>query len=205
MSLQESVTVRNCKLDAQVYGSINGAGSTIAAWVASTSYTALTSWVTNGGNVYLCTTSGTSAGSGGPTTTSSNITDNTAHWTYIGPAAVGPAPTLTLYNGTEPATCATALSGNTVIATGTLPAAWLNAASSGSKTLNGTWTLTGQSGAGSGTAPTFFRILDAASNVHYQGTVTATGGGGDMTLNNTSIANGQSITISSFTLSAANS
>jgi hypothetical protein len=35
-----------------------------------------------------------------------------------------------------------------------------------------------------------------------QGTITATGGGGDMTLDNTSIASGQQVTITSFTLSA---
>ena len=35
-----------------------------------------------------------------------------------------------------------------------------------------------------------------------QGTITATGGGGDMTLDNTSIASAQQVTITSFTLSA---
>jgi hypothetical protein len=35
-----------------------------------------------------------------------------------------------------------------------------------------------------------------------QGTVTATGGGGDMTLDNTSFAVGQQVNITSFTLTA---
>jgi hypothetical protein len=34
--------------------------------------------------------------------------------------------------------------------------------------------------------------------------VTATGGGGDMTLDNTSIASGQKVTITTFTISAGN-
>ena len=42
--------------------------------------------MTNSGNAYVCITSGTSASSGGPTTTSNNITDGTAHWQYLGAA-----------------------------------------------------------------------------------------------------------------------
>jgi hypothetical protein len=37
-----------------------------------------------------------------------------------------------------------------------------------------------------------------------QGTVTATGGGGDMTVNNTSFALGQTFTVTGFTLTAGN-
>ncbi len=44
--------------------------------------------VTANGNVYRCITAGTTAGSGtGPATTGSDITDNTAHWAYVGPVA----------------------------------------------------------------------------------------------------------------------
>jgi TP901-1 family phage major tail protein len=39
--------------------------------------------VANGGNVYKCITAGTSASSGGPSGTSADITDGTAHWKYI--------------------------------------------------------------------------------------------------------------------------
>lgn len=118
---------------------------------------------------------------------------------------VGTAPIMRIYNGTEPATCATALSGNTLLAEGTLPSDWQANASAGSKAKSGTWTLTGQSGAGAGTAGTFFRIYDStATTCHLQGTVTASGGGGDLTLDNNSIANGQTITVSTFTLTAGN-
>lgn len=54
-----------------------------AAWVNGTAYV-LGDRVTNGGNSYHCITAGTSAGSGGPTTTSLDITDNTAHWLFLG-------------------------------------------------------------------------------------------------------------------------
>jgi hypothetical protein len=46
-----------------------------------------------------------------------------------------------------------------------------------------------------------FRIKQGAT-CHLQGTVTATGGGGDMTLDNVTIATGQQVTITAFTLTA---
>ncbi len=52
------------------------------AWTPSTAYTVGTR-VTNAGNVYSCITAGTSAASGGPTTTASDITDGTVHWQYV--------------------------------------------------------------------------------------------------------------------------
>lgn len=120
-------------------------------------------------------------------------------------STIGTSPILRLYNGTPPATPDTALSGNTLLAEGTLPSDWMAAASGGTKAKSGTWTLTGQSGAGSGTAATFFRIFSSAgTDTLMQGTVTASGGGGDMTLDNNSIANGQSVTVSTFTLTAGN-
>jgi lysophospholipase L1-like esterase len=54
-------------------------------WVASNSY-ALGSVVDNGGKSYYCTQAGTSASSGGPTGTSTGITDGTAKWNYRWPA-----------------------------------------------------------------------------------------------------------------------
>lgn len=59
-----------------------------AAWIASHAYVATVgsrSVVTNdGGRVYICITSGNSAGSGGPTGVGQDITDGTAHWAFIG-------------------------------------------------------------------------------------------------------------------------
>lgn len=53
-----------------------------SAWAGSTLY-APDEYVTNGGNLYVCTTGGTSASSGGPTGTgSTTISDGTAAWSY---------------------------------------------------------------------------------------------------------------------------
>lgn len=57
-------------------------GAASQAWQASTAY-ALNQQVNNGGNVYRCTTAGTSASSGGPSGTGAGITDGTAVWTYV--------------------------------------------------------------------------------------------------------------------------
>lgn len=116
-------------------------------------------------------------------------------------STIGTSPILKIRSGAPPATCATADSG-TVLATLTLPSDWLAAASSGSKAKSGTWQ--DSSADASGTAA-HFRIYDSGGTTcHIQGTVTATGGGGDMTVDNTSFASGQSFTINSFTLTDAN-
>lgn len=119
--------------------------------------------------------------------------------------AIGTSPQLRVYNGTIPANCAAALAGNTLLAQGTLPSDWMSNSSGGVKAKTGVWTLTGQSGAGAGTPGTFYRIYDSAGSVcHEQGTFTASGGGGDMTIDNNSIANGQSITVSTYQKTAGN-
>lgn len=114
---------------------------------------------------------------------------------------VGTAPVLTVRSGAAPANCAAANSG-TVLVTVPLPSDWMNAASAGAKTLLGTWQDT--SADNTGTAA-HFRIHDSTGTTcHLQGTVTATGGGGDMTVDNTSFAAGQSFTITGFTLTDGN-
>jgi hypothetical protein len=76
------------------------------------------------------------------------------------------------------------------------------AASGGTKALAGTWQDT--SADATGTAA-HFRIYDSGgSTCHAQGTVTATGGGGDMTVDSTSFTSGQQFTVTTFTLTAGN-
>jgi hypothetical protein len=114
---------------------------------------------------------------------------------------VGTAPLLRIYSGSAPANCATAASG-TLLVEMTLPSDWMAAANSGSKALSGTWQ--DASANATGTAG-HWRLYDSGGTTcHAQGTVTATGGGGDMTLDNTSIASAQSVTITSFTITAGN-
>lgn len=110
---------------------------------------------------------------------------------------VGVSPTLELRSGAAPATCATADSG-TVLATMALPADWMATASAGSKALAGTWQDTAADAAGT---VGHFRVKQGAT-CHIQGSVTASGGGGDMTLDNAVLAVGQQVTITAFTLTA---
>lgn len=57
--------------------------ATLTAWANSTAY-ALGARRTNASRAYVVITAGTSAGSGGPTTTAADITDGTVHWRYLG-------------------------------------------------------------------------------------------------------------------------
>ena len=51
-------------------------------WAANTDYL-VGKQVSNGGNIYQCDTAGTSAGSGGPTGTGADISDNSTRWDYV--------------------------------------------------------------------------------------------------------------------------
>ena len=115
--------------------------------------------------------------------------------------AVGTSAILRIRTGAAPADCATADSG-TVLVTMNLPSDWMAAASGGSKAKSGTWEDT--SADATGTAAHFRIYASNGTTVHAQGTVTATSGGGDMELDNTSIASGQTVTVTTFTLSAGN-
>jgi hypothetical protein len=105
--------------------------------------------------------------------------------------------TLTIYTGTPPGAgnAATGL----VLSTITLPADAFAAASGGTKNAQGTWQDT--SADSTGTAG-YFRMAYLGNIL--EGTCTATGGGGDLTLDNINIAAGQQVTVTSFTLSSTN-
>jgi hypothetical protein len=63
-------------------------------------------------------------------------------------------------------------------------------------------TLTGQSGAGTGTTATFWRILDGAGTCQAQGTIGTTGA--SINLNSTNIVNAETVTISGLSLTMQN-
>lgn len=115
---------------------------------------------------------------------------------------IGPGAVLKLYDLTAgaPADVAAAITG-TVLASLTLPSDWLANAANGSKAKSGTWSGTG---ADAGNADFFRLFASDGTTCHAQGTVTATGGGGDLTLDNINIAVGQAVAISTFTISAGN-
>ena len=116
-------------------------------------------------------------------------------------STIGTSAILKIRTGPAPANCAASDSG-TVLATLNLPSDWMAAASGGSKDKSGTWEDLSADAAGTAA---HFRIYDSGgSTCDMQGTVTATGGGGDMTVDNTSFAVGQAVTVTGFTLTAGN-
>ena len=114
---------------------------------------------------------------------------------------IGASAVLKIRTGAAPANVGTADSG-TVLATMTLPADWLAAAASGSKAKLGTWEdLAADTG---GTAAHFRIYASNGTTAHIQGSVTVTGGGGDMTLDSVTISANQQISITSFSLTDGN-
>jgi hypothetical protein len=113
---------------------------------------------------------------------------------------VGTTPKLQMFTGAMPANCATASSG-TKLLEDTLASDWAANASGGSKNLNNT-PIAG-TGLAAGTAG-YFRIVDSGGTCHLQGTITATGGGGDMTIDNVVIATGQTVNVTSFSMTDGN-
>jgi hypothetical protein len=114
---------------------------------------------------------------------------------------VGSAPVCRVYSGAVPANETTSVGAAVIIAEGVLPATALTT-SAGVITKSGTWTLTGQSGAGAGVAGTFFRIFkNNGTDSCIQGTF---GAGQEMVPDVNSIANGQTVTITSFTITRGN-
>lgn len=109
---------------------------------------------------------------------------------------IGTAAVLKIWTGSAPANCGSADSGTELVSM-TLPSDWMAAAASGAKSKAGTWSGT----AGDTGVAGHFRIYDSGGSVcHLQGTVTITSGGGDMEVDNTSIASGQTVTVTTFTL-----
>lgn len=113
---------------------------------------------------------------------------------------IGTAPLLRFYTGAMPANCAAAATG-TQLDSQALPSDWLAAASGGVKSKSGTWNGTFDAAGSVG----YFRIYDSTGTTcHVQGTVTATGGGGDMTMDNIVAAIGQAWTANTFALTGGN-
>lgn len=104
---------------------------------------------------------------------------------------------LEIRSGTQPAD-ADDVDAGTLLVSFDLSATAFGAAASGSAALQGT-TLTTTADAG-GTAG-HFRIKDKDGTAVFDGDVTATGGGGEIELDNTSITSGQTVNITSYSVS----
>lgn len=107
---------------------------------------------------------------------------------------------LQIWTGTAPATAETTATGTKIVEFD-LPADWMAAASAGSKALAGTWSGTGINGGGTAG---YFRICTAAAATVgiVQGTIGTSGT--DMIIDNASIANGQTVNVTTFTVTAGN-
>lgn len=106
------------------------------------------------------------------------------------------AGTLKIYTGAQPADADDAASG-TLLVTITLGDPAYGASASGTAALSGTPSGTAVA---TGTAG-WFRVADSDGNTVFDGSVTGTGGGGDIELDNTSIASGQTVTITALPFS----
>jgi hypothetical protein len=111
----------------------------------------------------------------------------------------GASAKLKIRSGAAPANCAAAESG-TVLGTFDLPSDWMAAAASGAKAKSGTWEETAADAGG--TAEHFRLYKTDGSTCVLQGTVGQ--GSGDLSLDNTTIVLGQTITVTAFTLTDGN-
>lgn len=119
-------------------------------------------------------------------------------------ATIGTSAKLKFRTGAPPSNVGAASTG-TVLATLDLPSDWLTAAAAGAVGKNGTWSGVGAAAAGAGTDIGHFEITASnGTTVGIRGTVTATGGGGDMTVDNINLAENQPISVSSFTYTRGN-
>jgi hypothetical protein len=90
--------------------------------------------------------------------------------------------------------------GGTTLATFTTAGTAFGSASTGAATLASTPLSTTASGTGTANA---FQVRDQDAAEVFRGSVTATGGGGDVTIDNTSITSGQTVNLTSFTFTVA--
>jgi hypothetical protein len=118
-------------------------------------------------------------------------------------STLGGAARLRIFSGTKPASVADPETG-ALLCEIVLPSDWMTAAVAGSKTKAGTWTGFADLVAGDGTTAGYFRMRSSSAVAHCQGDITATGGGGAMTLNDTLLVAGQPVTVTMFTLTEGN-
>ncbi len=117
---------------------------------------------------------------------------------------VGPSPTLKLWTGDQPASCAAADRGS-LIATFPLTADWAGAASNGTKAfaLSASDVISTALALISGT-PAHYRLYASDGTCHMQGSVGAPGSGANLTINNVTVTQGQTINIVNWSITDGN-
>ena len=112
--------------------------------------------------------------------------------------AAGASALLRIYDGTRPATGGTV---TTLLAELTCNATFAPAASGGVLTLNA---ITADASANASGTASWFRIVTSGATFVLDGSVTATGAGGDLELSSTSITLADNVSISTATFTAGN-
>lgn len=105
---------------------------------------------------------------------------------------------LRIYDGTQPATGGTA---TTLLAELLFTDPVASAASGGVLTFSA---ISDDTSANATSTATWFRVVDSNDVFVFDGTVTATSGGGDIELDSTSITTGQTVSVTSFTITDGN-
>ena len=106
--------------------------------------------------------------------------------------------TIKVYDGSQPATPETAVSGQTLLATLTFQDPTVTAGATGS--LLTFDSIDDDVSADNGGVATWARILDTAGAAVFDIDVTATGGGGGLEFNTTTFVAGKVVSISAFTI-----
>jgi hypothetical protein len=107
---------------------------------------------------------------------------------------IGVSPVLKIFSGSQPGNCADS-DPSGLLVTMTLPSTWLAAASGGIKSIAGLWSAAASA---AGIAASW-RIYDNGITACY-----IQGNTSEMVFDNTNIANGQTVTISSFSITSGN-
>lgn len=115
-------------------------------------------------------------------------------------SGTGVSAVLKIRTLSQPANCAAADVGS-VLATINLASDWAAAASGGTKAFSGL-PVSDTSADNTGTAAHFRLYASDGTTCHCQGSVTATGGGGDLTVDSTSFTSGQTFNITAWTWTA---
>lgn len=117
---------------------------------------------------------------------------------------VGASALINIYSGTQPASPDVAITSQVLLATLTCSATFAPSASGGVLTLNAITSGTGTAGAGAGTAATWYRITTSGGTAHVDGTCGVTSGFDMNFVGSATIATGQTVGDTSFTLTNAN-
>lgn len=108
--------------------------------------------------------------------------------------AIGSAGVLRIYDGTRPANVGTAVTTQVLLAELTCGSPFAPSASGGVLTAN---SITQDSSANATGTASWFRLFTSGGTAVVDGDVTATGGGGDLTLNTVSIVAGGPVSVTS--------